>query len=58
MTKRAKMLASIVREFIAPVIQYCPEECGIVSITEVIVSDDFSYADVYVSALKEPLLAV
>lgn len=48
------MLASVIREIIAPVLRECPEECGVVSITEVEVSDDFSYATVYVSALMEP----
>jgi ribosome-binding factor A len=45
------MLASTIREIIAPVIRECPPECGIVSITRVEVSSDFSYATVYVSAL-------
>lgn len=31
----------------------CPQECGIVSITDVEVSDDFSHATVYISALTE-----
>lgn len=47
------MLASSIRELIAPVLRTCPPECGIVSITEVQVSDDFSYATVYISALQE-----
>ena len=58
MSKRPKMLASVVREVIAPVLQRCPKECGIASITEVVVSEDFSYATIYVSALQEPERAV
>lgn len=58
MSKRPKMLASVVREVIAPVLQKCPQQCGIASITEVEVSDDFSYATIYVSALREPERAV
>lgn len=53
MGKRPKMLASSIRELIAPVLRTCPPECGIVSITDVQVSDDFSYATVYISALQE-----
>jgi len=52
------MLASVVRDIIAPVLRECPSECGMVSITEVEVTDDFSYATVYISALKEPELAL
>lgn len=52
------MLGSIVREVIAPVLRECPPECGIVTITEVQVSKDFRNATVFVSALKEPELAL
>ncbi len=51
------MLASVIREIIAPVLRECPPECGIVSLTEVDVSRDFSYATVYFSSLKEQELA-
>jgi ribosome-binding factor A len=54
MSKRPKMLASVVREVVAPVLQNCPSKCGMLSITEVVVSDDFSYATIYISALQEP----
>lgn len=54
MGKRPKMLASVVREVIAPVVRLCPQECKMVSITEVQISSDFSYATVYISALSEP----
>lgn len=47
------MLASVIRDIIAPILRECPQECGIVSITEIEVSDDFSYATVYISALTE-----
>jgi ribosome-binding factor A len=52
------MLASVVRETIAPSLRECPRECGIVSITEVEVSPDYSYATVSISALKETAMAV
>jgi len=52
------MLASVVREVIAPVLRECPTECGMVSITEVEVTNDFSYATVFISSLKEPDLAM
>ena len=52
MSNRPKMLASAVREIVAPALRECPPECGIVSITEIEVSADFSYATVYVSALE------
>lgn len=47
-------MASVVRKMIAPVLMECPVECGIVSITEIEVSGDFSYVDVYISALDHP----
>ena len=58
MSKRPKMLASSVREAIAPVLRMCPPECGIVTITEVELSSELSYATVHISALKEPKVAL
>ncbi len=58
MSKRPKMLASVIREIIAPILRECPPACGIVSITQIEVSDDFTYATVYVSALNEGKQAV
>ena len=58
MGKRPKMLASVVREVVAPVIRLCPSECKMVSINEVVVSKDFSHATVYISALEEPEVAL
>lgn len=52
------MLASVIREVIAPVLRECPSECGVVALTEVEVSNDFSYVTIYVSALSEPDLAI
>lgn len=52
------MLASAIREMIAPVLRDAPHECGIVSITEVKVSEDFSYATVFISALLHPDIAL
>ena len=46
------MLASAVRALIAPALRECPPECGIVTITEVEVSRDFSYATALISALS------
>jgi ribosome-binding factor A len=48
------MLASNIRTLIAPAVLTCPPECGIVTITDVEVSKDFSYATVYISALRSP----
>lgn len=56
--KRPAMIASVVREIIAPALRGCPPACGIVTITRVEVSQDASYATVYISALKEPKLAL
>lgn len=58
MTKRTDMLASVVRENVAPMLRTCPAECGIVSITRVKISPDSSYADIGISALNNPELAV
>lgn len=52
------MLASTIRDLIAPVVRTCPKECGIVSISEVEVSTDYAYATIYVSALQEPKRAL
>ncbi len=52
------MVGSAVREIIAPVLRECPPQCGITSITSVDVSDDFSYATVYISTLQEPQMAL
>lgn len=52
------MLGSVVREVAAPYLRMCPPECGIVSITNVRISPDSGYADIGISALKEPKLAV
>ena len=58
MGTRPKMLASVVREVLSPVLHECPKACKMVSITEVEVSQDFSYATIYISALEEPERAV
>ena len=54
MSKRTEMLASVIREAINPVLLECMPLFGVVSITEVDVSDDVSFATVYISALEEP----
>lgn len=48
------MLASTIREIIAPVLRLCPHECEIVSITRVEISSDNSYVTAYISALTNP----
>ena len=48
------MLATEIREIIAPILRECPQECGIVSITEVEVSADYSYVTLLISALQHP----
>ncbi len=52
------MIASVVRESIAPILREAPQVCGMVSITEVEVSPDITYATIYISALKEPQRAL
>ncbi len=47
------MLATEVRSLIAPILRTCPQECGIVSITRVEISEDNAYATLYISALRE-----
>jgi ribosome-binding factor A len=58
MSKRTDMLGSAIRTIVAPVIRECPPACGIVSITRVEVSGDFSYATLYITALREPKQAM
>lgn len=48
------MIGSVVREVVAPLLRLCPRECGIVSLTDVEVSSDLSYATCLVSALEHP----
>ena len=48
------MIGSVIREVVAPLLRECPHECGIVSLTEVEVSADLSYATCFVSALMVP----
>lgn len=50
--KRSAMLASVVRAAVAPIVLACPQECGVISITDVIASEDCSSVTLYVSALK------
>ena len=50
------MLASVIREIIAPVLREAPQECGIATITEVEVSSDYAFVTVTVSALRHPEL--
>lgn len=47
------MLASVIREIIAPVLRECPPACGIVSITEIEVARGYGHVKVSVSALRE-----
>ena len=51
MKRRPAMLASAIRQLIAPALRACPPACGVVAITDVEVSDDFSYATISISAL-------
>lgn len=57
-SKRPAMIGSVIREVVAPLLRECPRECGIVSLTEVEVSADLSYAACFVSALAHSDLAV
>ena len=50
------MLASVIREVIAPVLRECPPECGMASMTDVEVSPDYAYVTISVSALRQPEL--
>lgn len=56
--KRPAMIASVVRSVVAPLLRACPQSCGIVSLTEVEVSEDIGFATCYVSALHEPEQAI
>ncbi len=58
MSKRTDMLASTVRSLIAPALRDVPPECGVATITAVEMSPDTSYVTAYISALKEPELAL
>lgn len=50
---QAARLESVIRSIIAPVLLTAPRECGIVSITEIVLSPDAEHITVYISALKE-----
>jgi len=53
-SKRPAMIGSVVREVVAPLLRECPQACGIVSLTEVEVSADLSFATCFISALLHP----
>lgn len=50
--KRSAMLASVVRDAVASVVLACPQSCGVISITDVIASEDCSSVTLYISALR------
>lgn len=53
------MVASLIRSVVADLARSVPpDECGVVSITEVIVSSELSSAKVYLTALSNPKQAV
>jgi ribosome-binding factor A len=54
MATRPETIGTTVRQVISPALRECPPSCGIVTITEVAVSKDCSYATVYISALQSP----
>ncbi len=58
MSNRPLLLATAVRKIISPVLRECPRECGVVTITDVDVSPDLSFATVYVSSLLQPKAAI
>lgn len=52
---RPAMVASLIRTLAGELVREVPpEECGIVSITDVQVSNDLSLAKIYVSSLQHP----
>jgi ribosome-binding factor A len=55
---RLAMLGSVVRDAVAPVLRQAPPQCGIVTIVDVEISPDSSYATIYISALKDPEVAL
>ncbi|MDO8468427.1 MAG: ribosome-binding factor A [Candidatus Peribacter sp.] len=57
-SRRPAMIGSVVREVVAPLLRECPHACGMVSLTEVEVSADLSYATCLISALASPDQAV
>ena len=57
MGKRSQALAAQIRQIIAPILVMGPPECGLLSISSVEVSHDFSYATVYYTALEHLELA-
>lgn len=50
---QAARLESVVRSIIAPILLTAPRECGIVSITEIVLSPDAEHVTVYISSLTE-----
>ncbi len=58
MKHRSAMLGTEMRRLLAPALRMCPQECGVVNITEIEISDDLSYVTVLITALKEPELAL
>ena len=56
--KRPAMLASAIRGILASALRECPRECGIVAISSVIVSPEYSNVTVSLSAFNHPEAAV
>lgn len=59
MSHRPAKIASVIRQVVAiEALNIPPDLAQVVNVTEVKVSSDFSYADVFVTALKNPQQAI
>lgn len=52
------MLGTEMRRILAPVLRMCPQECGVVNIVGIDISDDLSFVTVRISALTQSELAL
>lgn len=55
---RPQRLATAIRKIVAPFLRSCPQECGMVSIANVEMSDDLGVATIFLTALSQPDAAV
>ncbi len=58
MSNRPLLLATSVRNLLSPILRECPPQCGIVTITDVLVTSDLSYVTLCISALNDPAAAI
>jgi ribosome-binding factor A len=58
MVRSVQHTESKVRQLFLPVLLECPPECGIVSISRIEITNEYSYLSIYISALQNIEIAM